>query len=349
MNYKDQIIAHPTPAYYFKQKKIKENYNAYKERLPFFTVYYSMKANGEEAVLKALHGLADGIEVANKEEFALAEKAGFSGGKIICSAPIKSIDCITYMYERGCRYFVYDTLLEFQKLQIYAPESKKIMRIYISDIDKTFIEFGSDYHDAIQTMPDGLTIHMSSHSNHLLCRVFDRIDKAMGLLYPLMSSSSQFIINLGGGYLLEHPIEYYEEIKGYCLFLMKHYPLEFQWIIEPGGGMVESAVNFVCRVENLKKKDNINYVYINGGISEGMQVKHGAIKNLTNSQVTRWRNIYVFFDTTCLHQRLFIYADRMVIEYQDILLFERCGAYTTCYINRFHAKRPPQMYNVNED
>lgn len=350
MNIIEQILSKETPAYFYKLNSIRENYKEYKNRLPSFSVYYSLKANSEKPVLRALQGVADGVEVANKDEFILAQNAGFSGGEIICSAPIKSVDSIVYMYNHGCRYFVYDNLIEYQKLNCYAPDSKKIMRIYITDLDKNNIEFGLNYKEVSNIIPDGITIHMSSHSNQLLHNVFDRLDKTIDLLINNTLIKSKLIINLGGSYLLNHPIEYYESINNkQNTIIQKYQKIDFEWIIEPGGGIVDAAVLFSCRVENIKRINNLNYIYIDGGIPEGINIKHGKMTNLTNNQKTKWRNIYIFFDSTCLHKQLFIYADKSVINYQDILLFDHCGAYTTCYINRFHAKQPPAMHILDEE
>jgi diaminopimelate decarboxylase len=353
MNIYEFAANKPTPSYIFDGNIIRNNYIKFKSIFNNFSVYYSLKANSEEPILKMLSEYVDGVEVANAEEFYLAQKAGFESNRIICSAPVKSIECISTMYQHGCRYFVFDTDIEYRKILNYASESKKIMRIYIADLKNDCIKFGMDYTYAIQYLPDGFTIHISNHDLDFIESILNRIDCAINSVYSKIlqiGKDSNFIINLGGSYLLNFSHVYYLKILNWCKFIKNKYnKLNFTWIIEPGGGVVESSGYFTCRVENIKKIKNYNYVYINGGIPEGFILKHGKMRNLTSDKIDKKRNIYIFFDTTCLHKQLFIIADKQHVNYMDVLLFDKCGAYTTCYINRFHAKQHPHFYYFNGD
>ena len=122
--------SYSTPCYLFSKKALQNTYVQYKNTYCRCKICYAMKANGEAEVLQALSSIADGIEVANYDEFSVALDNGFSIDKIICSAPVKILNDLIKMYQGGCRYFVFDYMSEYNRLLQYASEKKEIYFIF---------------------------------------------------------------------------------------------------------------------------------------------------------------------------------------------------------------------------
>ena len=341
--------SYSTPSYLFSRKALQNTYVQYKNTYCRCKICYAMKANGEAEVLQALSSVADGLEVANYDEFLLALDNGFSIDKIICSAPVKILNDLIKMYQGGCRYFVFDCMSEYNRLLRYASESVKIFRIDITDLDHKSIAFGLPYDMAYDYDIQGVAVHLPSRNIELVSQVFKRICCILEQYVKKNIGNSSFYINLGGGYSLNDSSDEIRCINERISEIdNSHSSLNIKWIMEPGNGIVQSAGYFLCRVECVKDKGSAKYVYIDGGIPEGMQVRHGKITNVTRAENSKYRSIYAFFDTTCLHQRLFVYPSKSVYREGDILIISDCGGYTTCYINKFHAKKTPNIIMLDE-
>ena len=193
-----------TPRYEFSEKKMKENYKYISSKLPMCRMFYAMKANGDEKVLYIIKKMGLGFECASTYEFERVRRQGVSPSDIIFGLPVKTIETIEYTYKNGCRYYVFDDIRELRKLQRYAPESKKILRVKISDIVTSSIILGmpmieiEQYFKEIKESIDGVSFHISYNNNIADAqKVFDRLNKIM---QRLEYKNKKYIVNVGGGY-----------------------------------------------------------------------------------------------------------------------------------------------------
>ena len=75
----EQLVQqHGTPIYIVSKSKIIENYQLLDRSLPGVDLYYAMKANPHEEILKTLVSIGAGFDVASKGEIEAALKAGAS-------------------------------------------------------------------------------------------------------------------------------------------------------------------------------------------------------------------------------------------------------------------------------
>ena len=66
---------HGTPLLIIDHKIIRQKYLQFRKHLPRVGVYYAIKANPEPDIIKTLHSLKSGFDVASQEEFEMVLKA----------------------------------------------------------------------------------------------------------------------------------------------------------------------------------------------------------------------------------------------------------------------------------
>lgn len=332
-----------TPKYIFEKEKIESAFSTLKNFLQESDIYYALKCNSEIGVLKKLHQLGSKFEVASTEEFKKLLRIGVSTEDIICGLPVKSIEMINYLYDKGCRYFVFDHIQEFKKLLQYTQYSKKILRIYVNDIAPNSIEYGmrlDQLNSIIAESPelinyiDGISFHLTENVNITpLIEVLERVEHFLSKL-----SGGEKILNIGGGYRNEAMDEFFEVLNSRLRILKSRYQLKI--FAEPGRAIVQKAGKLVARVILVKEEADIVDVYIDAGIPSGFVRRPGFVKVIGASEIQN-KKIYRFFDTTCLHKPLLVYPLKYDLKENNIIEFGHMGAYTTCYSTSFHAWKKP--------
>ena len=78
----DLTMAIETPFYVYSQKSITDAYNIIKESLKA-EIFYSVKANSNQAILSLMKSLGAGVDVVSREELQRALQANVSPSKII--------------------------------------------------------------------------------------------------------------------------------------------------------------------------------------------------------------------------------------------------------------------------
>lgn len=333
-----------TPRYEFSEKKMKENYKYISSKLPMCRMFYAMKANGDEKVLYIIKKMGLGFECASTYEFERVRRQGVSPSDIIFGLPVKTIETIEYTYKNGCRYYVFDDIRELRKLQRYAPESKKILRVKISDIVTSSIILGmpmieiEQYFKEIKESIDGVSFHISYNNNIADAqKVFDRLNKIM---QRLEYKNKKYIVNVGGGYESETSEEFYESYNLLLYNFQKKYNCTLY--AEPGKIIIGSAGSFYAKAISIRHIDNKFVVYLDGGIANGLGYSTflGDVVNCgSHNKQSRKLKIYEFRDCTNLNETLVQTESVCEIEVGDVIRFSNLGAYSLAFQNEFHKWR----------
>lgn len=336
-------------------------------RFHYAEIFYAMKANSDSCVLEILHEAGAGFEVASIEEFSKLLDIGVKLDKIICGLPVKGPKFVDELYSAGCRYFVFDHILEFETLLKYAPKAKKILRLFISDLDQMSFRYGmslEEIHKCKENIPyffdevDGLTFHISgNYRSKNIPKVFDRVD---GLLAEF-NSSSPLILNIGGGYRDQLPLHlslkynlksYYKLLDKHIRYLKDKYNLIFY--CEPGRSIVETSGYLQSEALFVKDYKNSIDVFLELNIGK---VPGAHPLNITVIHEKSKESIYDlsfhmnrddedqincnFIDTVCEYQVFYSLPIRRPIKQGELLEFEGLGAYTTCLSSNFHSRHFP--------
>ena len=99
---KDIISSYATPAYVYSQEKIKNNYLELSNALSS-EIFYAVKANSNQAIIKLINSLGAGTDVVSIGEMKRALKAGVSPNKIIFEGVGKSNSEILFAIQNNIR------------------------------------------------------------------------------------------------------------------------------------------------------------------------------------------------------------------------------------------------------
>lgn len=343
-----------TPAYIFDKKELIKCYDEIKSLLGGIRVYYALKANSNKNVLQILKSIDADFEIASLGEFKALIDVGIKPAKIICGLPIKPINWLKEMYDGGCRYFVFDTLSELNKLIDYSPLSTKILRVSVNEILSESIDYGMPFYEIVDNLKQnrtqlrditgGISFHISNNINiEDFNRVVERIDIVLAAF-----NKPNMILNIGGGYRINSDKDFFFNLNNKILRLkVKH---NVNVIAEPGNTIINSAGCIRTSVIGVKKRDENHYdLYIDAGKPTGIKTDEkripGYIKQLTEHKPCDER-IYRFIDITCMHKPHFSIRHNSEVYEGDIFEFGEMGAYTLCLRSDFHEWTYPDVYVV---
>jgi Diaminopimelate decarboxylase len=326
-----------TPCYVFSSQILIENYNIIKNRLSECKIYFALKSNSIPFVIDTLNKAGCSFECASIGEFDRLISQGVSVDNIINGQVIKKTSEIEYLYQCGCRYFVFDSYHEMGKIKNIAPKAKKILRIRINDIIPTSIGYGmieneiqSELMDKAFCEIDGISFHISNHDNkENMLKVFKRAEKYLSLI----SKFSQPILTIGGGWSLED-LPIYDTLADELMRIKSTYSCEIY--AEPGKCIINSAGRFYTKVIAIKKRENTLDVYVDGSSANGILRHPNKINVMGSNEILSRKVIYRFFDMTCMNTNLFVKRLNINIKEGDIIEFEDYGAYTIVFQNEFH-------------
>lgn len=353
------------------------SYHAICSQIPQCKIFYALKANSEIETLRVLNNLNAGFEVASIEEFEKLKSLTIASDRIICSLPVKTQRMIEDLVAGDCKYFVFDAPGELTKLIEMAPQAKKILRIYINDLDQESFKFGiraDELKFAIETGTidlnhcNGLTFHISrNYRLKNLERVWRRLQEILEFFAP----TKPLIINIGGGYRHALPSHLSQKFD-----LQGYYTSLNLWLAdlagkrncifycEPGRGIVEQACHIECEISLVKersekdKKENYFEAFLDlnigkppGGHPARIDIMHGQGDleciydlewhiSLTPGQ-SRFNTTFV--DTVCEYASLFTLPLKRPLVTGERLRLDNLGAYTVSVCNYLHSRHRPKV------
>lgn len=92
-------------------------------------IYYAVKANPNDQIIRLLHYLGSNFDIASRYELDQVLKIGVSPDRISYGNTIKKIQDIQYFYKKGVRLFATDSLSDMQNISKVATGSKIFCRI----------------------------------------------------------------------------------------------------------------------------------------------------------------------------------------------------------------------------
>lgn len=188
-------------------------YNHWKKKLPRVTPFYAIKSNANPVIIKLLHKLGCGFDVASMKEIQTVLGCGIEPSKIVYANPCKSMKYIEFAKNAGVKLMVVDCLCEMEKIRLHYPEADILVRIKGDDshsICKFNTKYGLDMDEIdgvfkraveLNTRIKGVSFHIGSSCKNKNVfmdaiqksrRVFD-IGKSYGF--------DMNILDIGGGFL----------------------------------------------------------------------------------------------------------------------------------------------------
>ncbi len=273
---------------------VKANYRALRAALPVVDIYYAVKANPAQPVLRALVELGSSFDAASVAEVDDCLAAGAEPGRISFGNTVKRQRDIARAHDLGVRLYAFDSMEELRKLAAEAPGAKVYCRILVSNggaqwpLSRKFgceLDMARDLMTAAADLglqPHGLSFHVGSQQMEP-----SRWELAIGRAAMVFSDLREAgidlkMINLGGGFPARYRGDDPRPIDDFAHAIMNAMTRHFgnnlpDMIIEPGrsiaaeAGVIQSEVLLVSR---KTYDDAARWVYFDvgkfGGLAETM-------------------------------------------------------------------------------
>ncbi|HDH50941.1 MAG TPA: type III PLP-dependent enzyme, partial [Nitrospirae bacterium] len=275
------------------REKIREKASIIGKNINNSKVFYAVKANPDEKVIKLINKLNLGFEIASEGELKILSALGVSPERIISSNPVKSLSFLKMASSYGVNYFAFDSAEEVDKLARFAPGCNVYVRIAVPNEDSEWPlskKFGVELDDAAGLLsyagnkglkPCGITFHVGSQCTNIYSWN-TALDKTKAL-WDLAEKKGLRLdtLNIGGGY----PINYTKNVvkveaieKNVNSLIYDKFPKDTKVLIEPGRAVVGDAGIFVASVIGKARRGSGNWLYLDVGVFNGLMESVGGIK-----------------------------------------------------------------------
>jgi ornithine decarboxylase len=332
-----------TPQYVFDAEVIRRSYQQICRDLDGCLIHYCLKANGEASVVQVLAAAGARFEVSSSGEFDTVVAAGVDPATVLCGLPVKPAKMVSELYERGCRYFVFDCPDEWRKLEQHAPEAIKALRLNVCHISADAADFGATAREVkewvatgllAKTAVSGLTFDLRRNTRaELVVAALDLCEQMLSV-FPQVRS-----VNIGGNYRMSWEVEaeYYPTVRRRLASLRMRWPVVL--LAEVGRSIVKHAGRLYSRVVLVKSRDTYDEVYLDigvaGGVTHGPTFIRPLAPTASQSVSESWRRCQ-FYGNTCCHTCLFTAELNFRPRPGDVLELGGMGAYTVCKMSAFH-------------
>ncbi|UTC63834.1 type III PLP-dependent enzyme [Treponema sp. OMZ 788] len=363
-----------TPCVVINLKTIKKNYQKLKENFPYADVFYAIKANPHEEIIKMLNEMGSYFDIASRYELDKVMRLGVSPERISYGNTIKKAKDIAYFYEKGVRMFATDSKDDLKNIAQFAPGSRVYVRILVENTTSAdwplSRKFGCHpdmaYDLCIQArdsglIPYGISFHVGSQQRDI-GQWNDAIAKTKYLMGSLEEEEDIKLemVNMGGGF----PASYVtpaNDLSEYASEINRYLEDDFgderpRIILEPGRSLVGDSGILVTEVVMISRKNNtalFRWVYLDTGLFNGLietlneSLKYPIVTD-KDEGCKKWGEV-VLAGPTC---------DSMDIMYEDYkyslptnlkpgdrVYFLTTGAYTSSYASvEFNGFPPIKTY-----
>jgi ornithine decarboxylase len=347
------------PPYLLMDKaKIKRKVRAIGRKIKNSRVFYAVKANPDIEILKIIHNLGIGFEIASEGELSILEAIGADKEKIISSNPIKSYRFLSLAREYGISHFTVDSKEEVDKLIEYFSRCSVYIRLSVPNegsewpLSKKFAVELDEAEDLLiyakrkGLRPRGITFHVGSQCTNIYSWN-TALDKAKSLWDRAAKRGIKLaILNIGGGY----PIRYTKNVvdigtieSHIHTLIYERFPRDIQVFIEPGRAIVGDAGVFVSRVIGKAKRADEQWLYLDVGVFNGLMESLGGIKYSYIVESSKKTKKWTIAGPSC---DSFDVIDTDVHlpdpDVGNLILILSCGAYTISYASEFNGFSIPR-------
>jgi ornithine decarboxylase len=288
---------HGTPLLIIDHKVIREQYQQFKKYLPRVGVYYAIKANPEPEIIRTIHKLGGGFDVASQEEFDMVmnavpksrlrnlpfEKKGklnFVYNDIILANTIKPIETLKKMIPYRT-LMTFDNIEELKKIKKYCPNAGLIIRLRVPNIGSV-VELSSKFGiEPMEAMPlidaaiemgmdvEGISFHVGSQ-----CLNIENYMTAFNAASDLLRSArakgyNLRLINIGGGFPAKYEgaeVSFPSFAKKLAKEIDRLFPKDIEIVAEPGRYLVAESAKLVVKIIGKALRDGKTFYYINDGV-----------------------------------------------------------------------------------
>lgn len=194
--------------FYIDPKKLERNYTLFSK---FAHIYYPLKTNSNEAVLKALlqlYGESDnGFFVTEEEHYKKLISLGVSPDRMCFGDVLADSSAVRSFYDKGIRYFTFDDIHSLKEFLEYAKPSTNLkiaIRLNIGDVFDVNSHLGASTKEC-KEMFELLEEHnvndcgISFYMQKEVRQEGDSFHKMLAYIREEFDECSMSFLNIGGG------------------------------------------------------------------------------------------------------------------------------------------------------
>ena len=364
----------PTPNLVINLDTIKRKYVELQDAFPYSKIFYAIKANPGEPVLKLLSELGSNFDIASRYELDLIKKFVDDPSRLSYGNTIKKAKDIKYFYDNGIRMFATDSKDDLKNIAEFAPGSRVYVRILVENSDTAdwplSRKFGCHPDMAYDILvlakelglePYGVSFHVGSQQrdigawNDAIAKVkylFNSLEEEEGITLKM--------IDMGGGFPASY-IDPTNELSVYASEITRFLTEDFgddlpEIILEPGRSLVGDSGILTSEVILESRKNNtalVRWVYIDAGKFNGLiETLDECIKYpLITSKDGAKEGEVIIAGPTCDSMDVMYETTRyklpITLKQGDKIYWLSTGAYTSTYASvAFNGFPPIQTYYI---
>jgi ornithine decarboxylase len=346
---------------------VKRNFEEMTAAFPYAKIYYAMKANPHDDIIKLLAEMGSNFDIASRYELDQVLSLGVTPNRLSYGNTIKKAKDIAYFFENGINMYATDSKEDLKNIAAHAPGSRVYVRI-LMDASATADwplsrKFGCHSDMAYDLLvlakelglqPYGVSFHVGSQQ-----RDIGQWNDALASVKYLFTSLEEeegiklSMINMGGGFP-SHYIHPTNDLSLYSSEINRYLKEDFgddmpEIILEPGRSLVGDAGILVTEVVMVSRKNNTalnRWVYIDAGKFNGLiETLDESIKYPIKCMKTGKTSPVILAGPTCDSMDIlyedFKYELPLDLKAGDRLYFLSTGAYTSSYASVYFNGFPP--------
>ena len=370
----DIIKTHVTPFYVYSQKTISKTYNELQNALNA-EIFYAVKANSNQAIIKLMHSLGAGADVVSVGELKRALSAGVESQKIIFEGVGKSLEDILFAIEQNIRLINIESLEELHQISSIATSINKKVNVgirlnpniesktldHISTGKKTD-KFGisiDELENIVSSFKQTSSLNLIGISCHIGSQIYNM--NVFEKIFNVMKNAAHKIIqeeisiqylDLGGGigvqYMPTDPILNLKDLKKLIASNFSNVPYAISF--EPGRYLIAKAGYLITKIVTTKQNGGVNYLITDAGMNTLIRPslynathKIEAINCLSNMKTE-----YTIAGPICESSDVLV--KNMVLPQQnrgDYLIIHDAGAYGAVMASNYNSRGLPTEILVN--
>ncbi len=356
-----------SPLLVLSLEQVERNYAFLAENLPGVKLYYAIKANPNEKIVRKLAELGSYFDVASDGEMQFLTAMGIAPERMVYANPVKTPNGLKVAKETGVYKFTFDSESEINKMAKAMPGSSVLLRIRVDnpralvDLNKKFGAHPDDVLHLLKMAREqgldvaGLCFHVGSQSSgaeaHIaalkVCRrLFDEA-KAEG--FDLR------ILDIGGGFPIQTITETIDVVAmtGVIRQELAENFSDIEIWAEPGRFMCGTVANLITSVIGTQQRDGKQWYFLDDGLYGTFSA---VIFDHWDFELETFKNeepIPATFAGPSCDSLDIMFHDKLTapLSIGDLILVPSCGAYTSASATEFNgfAKTPIVIWEEVRD
>lgn len=341
-----------TPTLVLSLEQITRNYSFLTEHLPGVKIYYAVKANPDERIIRTLAGLGSCFDVASDGEMIMLSDMGIESERMVYANPVKTASGLAVARQKGVHSFTFDSESEIDKIAKALPGATVLLRIKVDnpralvDLNKKFGASPDEAMDLLRKARDrgldaaGLCFHVGSQSTSSeayltalqICRELFNQAAAEGFQFRLL--------DIGGGFPIPNGTQKIDVVAmtdEISASLKANFAGVEIWA-EPGRFICGTAMELITRVIGVQKRNNQQWYFLDEGLYgtfSGIIFDHWIYDMETFKS---GKEILATFAGPSCDSLDVLYRDKLTaaLEIDDLILVHNCGAYSSASATMFN-------------